>query len=122
NGNCRSGGLGRESCLGTAGGEDDGDLNFDQLIRQGGQSIISALRPTKCDVHVSSLGVTNLFQALTETSHHGGGFSRRPAAEDSDPRHRRLLRARRERPRRGSAEKRDELAPPCMSRKEHCEG
>jgi len=36
----------------------------------------------------------------------------RPAAEEPDHRHRRLLRARRERPRCGSAaEKRDELAP-----------
>jgi hypothetical protein len=34
-----------------------------------------------------------------------------------------LLRARRERPRsRRAAEKRDELAASCMSRKEHCEG
>jgi hypothetical protein len=34
---------------------------------------------------------------------------------------RRLLRARRERPCRRSAEKRDELAAFCMTRKEHCE-
>jgi hypothetical protein len=33
-----------------------------------------------------------------------------------------LLRARRERPRRGSAKQSDELAAPCMSGKEHCEG
>jgi len=34
-----------------------------------------------------------------------------------------LLRARRERPRSGRAtEHRDELATPCMSGKEHCEG
>jgi len=35
----------------------------------------------------------------------------------------RLLRARSERPRHcRAAEQRDELAPSCMSRKEHCEG
>jgi hypothetical protein len=34
----------------------------------------------------------------------------------------RLLRARRERPRRCTADQRDELAPPCMTRKEHSEG
>ena len=34
-----------------------------------------------------------------------------------------LLRPRRERPRQGrTAEQRDELAAPCMSGKEHCEG
>jgi hypothetical protein len=33
-----------------------------------------------------------------------------------------LLRVRRERPRRCAADKRDELATPCMSRKEHCAG
>ena len=33
-----------------------------------------------------------------------------------------LLLARRERPRRRRADQRDELAAPCMSGKEHCEG
>jgi hypothetical protein len=34
-----------------------------------------------------------------------------------------LLRARRDRPRNyRSTEQRDELSPPCMSRKEYCEG
>src|SRR5262245_53955492 len=38
-------------------------------------------------------------------------------------RHRRLLRTRCERPRgRRDADQRDELAPPCMPGKEHCEG
>src|SRR5215831_14357828 len=45
------------------------------------------------------------------------------ATEESDDRQRRLLRAHRERPGSGAAaDKRDELAPPCMSRKQHSEG
>jgi hypothetical protein len=36
--------------------------------------------------------------------------------------HRRLLRVRRERPGGRAAKQRDECAPSCMSRKEHCEG
>jgi hypothetical protein len=48
---------------------------------------------------------------------------RQRGAEETDYRHHRLLRARCERPRGcRAAEQRDELAPPCMSRKEHCEG
>src|SRR5262249_52855881 len=48
---------------------------------------------------------------------------RRPLEKDANARHSAWLRARRERPRcRRTAEQRDEIAPPCMSRKEHCEG
>ena len=48
---------------------------------------------------------------------------RRFAVEPSDHRYSRLLRAGRKRPGDGrAAEQRDELAAPCMSRKEHCEG
>src|SRR6516162_11864045 len=42
---------------------------------------------------------------------------------ESDRRHRRLLRTRRKRPTcSGTTDERDELAPPCMSRKQHSEG
>jgi hypothetical protein len=40
-----------------------------------------------------------------------GPFGGRPAVEEPDHRHRRLLRPRRERPRGRAAEQRDELAP-----------
>src|SRR5262249_18345342 len=51
-------------------------------------------------------------QALAEGGYKGRRFAcRLPCIDESDPRHRPLLRARRERPRRrGAAEKRDELA------------
>jgi hypothetical protein len=53
----------------------------------------------------------------------GASLNRRVGTQESDGRHlRRLLRARRERPRRRrAAEQRDELAAPCMTRKKHCE-
>src|SRR5262249_14910383 len=52
-----------------------------------------------------------LFQALTERGQEVWIRARHPRVEESDDRHRRLLRARRERPRRRAAEQRDELAP-----------
>jgi hypothetical protein len=47
----------------------------------------------------------------------------RSTIEKTDHRHRWLLRAHRQRPRRcRAADQRDERAAPCMSGKEHCEG
>ena len=58
-----------------------------------------------------------------ECIHHRPPSIERCGIEKPHHRHRRLLRARRERPRDRRATKQpDELAPPCMSRKEHCEG
>jgi hypothetical protein len=51
-------------------------------------------------------------QTLTEARDHGRGHRKRRAAQKSNHRHRRLLRACRERPRGRAAEKRDELAAP----------
>src|SRR5262245_56588834 len=51
-----------------------------------------------------------LIQTLSECGHEFLAVSERPAAQNSDHRHRRLLRARRERPRSGAAEQRYELA------------
>jgi hypothetical protein len=56
--------------------------------------------------------VTAFANALPECGHKVCSASRRRSAEKSDHRHRRLLRARSERPRgRRAAEQRDELAP-----------
>jgi hypothetical protein len=49
--------------------------------------------------------IANLAQGLTESAHRGRCLARRSAAEEADHRHRRLLRARRERPRRRRATK-----------------
>src|SRR5262249_53526855 len=51
-------------------------------------------------------------QALTECAHQVHGAFKRRAPEEPDHRHRRLLRARRERPYGSAADERDELATP----------
>src|SRR5262245_32869556 len=66
--------------------------------------------PAIFDRHVPALDEAFFASALAEGGRHGGVSARRLAVEKPDHRHRRLLRARRERPRR-RAEKRDELAP-----------
>src|SRR5262249_2981060 len=70
-------------------------------------------RPTVFDHHVLALDEARFAQASSKCLHQMRGVLRRPGAEITDHRHRRLLRARRERPRRDDAtEQRDELAPP----------
>ena len=91
-------------------------LAADQIGRQRRQPIELALGPAIFDRDVAALDVAGFAQALAER-----GQVRRSrtlsaiAAEKPDHRHRRLLRARRERPRgRRAAEQRDEL------RRVHC--
>jgi len=55
---------------------------------------------------------TLLAEPMTESGNCIEIGSLRPAIENSDHRHRRLLRPRRRRPRRRAADERDELAPP----------
>src|SRR5262249_47523648 len=69
NRNCRGRPLSRESCYGTASREDDRNLNLHKLGCQGGQLVKFALSPAKCDVHILSLQVARLRQALTEGSY-----------------------------------------------------
>src|SRR5262249_59158761 len=62
--------------------------------------------------HVFSLDEAKFVQAFLESSHEMGPFGGRSAVEKPDHGHCRLLRTRRERPRRRrAAEKSDELAP-----------
>ena len=63
------------------------------------------------DRHVLALDVAGFVEALAERSGIARGGLGRPGVDEADDRHRRLLRARRERPRRRAAEQRDELAP-----------
>src|SRR5262249_47092905 len=69
------------------------------------------LRPAVFDSHVLALDKAGFAQALTECAQTAREHVRRFAAKISDRRHRRLLRARRERPCRRAAEQRDERAP-----------
>src|SRR2546429_420600 len=73
---------------------------------------VLTLGPAECDVRILPLAVAGLGQTLAERSHSRCRLVGRPAADEPDHRHRRLLRARRERPRgRCAAEERDERAP-----------
>src|SRR5262249_3683817 len=70
------------------------------------------LSPAIFDTDVAAIDEAGLRKAASECIHAVCPFGGRYAVKDADHRHRRLLRARRNRPRcRRAAEKRDELAP-----------
>src|SRR6266481_371596 len=77
-----------------------------------GQSVDLVLRPAILDCHILALDVAGFTKALAECGQIACTIDRRPrATEEPDHRHRRLLRARRDPPRRRRAtEQRDELA------------
>src|SRR5215470_3644728 len=75
-----------------------------------GQYIVLVLRPAILDHDILALDVAGFANALPECGQIACTISKRRAAEESNHRHRRLLRARRERPRGRAAKQRDELA------------
>src|SRR5438132_6046348 len=78
-----------------------------------GQSVDLVLRPAILDRHILALDVAGFTKVLAECGQISCTIGKRRTAEEPDHRHRRLLRARRERPRsRRAAEQCDELAPP----------
>src|SRR5262245_33253988 len=102
---------GERGNVATDGGE-HGDLPRRQLRGQGWQVLICTARPTKLDGDVLAFYEAEVIQALPERGHKVRGVLWRPAAHESDHRHSRLLRPRRERPhRRRATEQRDEVAP-----------
>src|SRR5262249_52803931 len=70
-----------------------------------------ALGPAVFDRHIPAFDEADFAQTLAERGHPWGVSALRFAVEKPDYRHRRLLRARRERPRGRAAEKSNELAP-----------
>src|SRR5262245_34139396 len=88
----------------------DGYSTTNQIGCQRRQLIVAALRPTIFYRQILALDIAGFLQALTESTQAVFVQVRRIAAQKSDHGHRRLLRARRERPRRRAAEQRDELA------------
>jgi hypothetical protein len=85
---------------------------LNQIGRERRQSVILAFRPAVLDCHVLTLDVAGFLQTLAERGDERPPPVRRSAVEETDHRHRRLLRARCERPRsRRAAEQRDEVAP-----------
>ena len=99
------------SAAGIAVRGNHGHLTANQISRQCRQSIVLAVRPAVLYRHVSVLEIAGVLQALAEPTHNIVGSIRRSGAEEPDDRHRRLLRARRERPRNRTTKQRDELAP-----------
>src|SRR5262249_1921071 len=103
---CRLGGDCREAVA-----DDDRDLTANKIGRQFRQSIGLMLSPTELDGDVPALDVACFLETIAECSCKRCPRVSRRAVQVSDHRHRRLLRARRERPcRRSAAEQRDELA------------
>src|SRR5262249_23361392 len=115
--------LGCECRRHAEGRGDEGDSAANEVGCQFRQAIGVVMRPPELDGQVLALDVAALAQSLAESSHSICERLRRAELEQPDYRQRRLLRARRERPCGcRAAEQRDELATPCMSGKEHCEG
>src|SRR5258708_7112491 len=75
-----------------------------------GQSVGLVLRPAILDRHILALDVAGFTKALAEYGQIPPCTIDRPDAEEPDHRHRRLLRASRERPCGRAAEQRDEVA------------
>src|ERR1700730_13459674 len=112
---CRGRGLYRERCLRAARRGDYGHLAADQIGRQFRQPLGSIVRPTKFDGNVLALDVAGFAQSFAKSGHSLDARLWRTAIEIPHHRHRRLLRARRERPRGcRTTEKRDELPPSKM--------
>ena len=91
-------GLGHQ-CRRSAEGRDHGHLTMNQFGREHRQSIVLALRPAVFDRDVLTFDEACLLQALAERGHEVRRVGGRSAAEKPDHRHRRLLRAYRDRPR-----------------------
>src|SRR5262245_29560302 len=102
-------------CLGRVRTPRRGDhshMTADEIIGEGGQSIVVAIGPTVLDRRILAPDIAGFAQALTESGYAGGECYSRRAVEGTNHRHRRLLRARCERPSSHAAEQSDELATP----------
>ncbi len=110
----------------AASGQDDVGRERDQFRHAFANALGIARGPAVVDPHVAPIGPAQLLRAPARMPRGGTCPSASSASqvhEHADAPHPlALLRPRRERPRRRAAEQRDELAPFCMTRKEHCEG
>ena len=91
----------------------NGHAPTDEVGHQRRQAIVLAAEPMVLDEHVLALDVAAFAEAFNERGCMARGAIERPTADKPDHRHRGLLRARRERPRRRrAAAKQDyEFAP-----------
>jgi hypothetical protein len=114
-------GRGRRLCRqrrrGAADRRDQSNLSADQIGRERRQPLVIALRPAVFDRDVAALDEAHPTEALVECGHDEVEVARAQTAEESNHRDGRLLRERRERPKkrrhgRRAADERDELTPP----------
>src|SRR5262249_859521 len=102
--------LSGECSGGSAGRGDHAHSTANEIGRQLRQAIKSAFRPAIFNRHVLALDVTGVCKAPPKRGYKRGPLGSGGGVNEPDHRHRRLLRARCERPRRRAAEQRDELA------------
>jgi hypothetical protein len=93
----------------------------DEVVGQFGQAIYLVLSKAVADPHILALDIARLLQALMKRAEGLCVAAWWRDVEEPDHRHR-LLCPRHHRPRSSTAKPCDELASPCMSRKEHAEG
>src|SRR5262249_8125813 len=104
------------------GRSDYGNLTTNKISRQHWQSIKLILGPAVFDRHVLARDIASLLQALAERPQPFRDRIGRSGVQIPDHRHRRLLRACRERPSAcRAADARDDVARRCRTRKEHTE-
>src|SRR5215470_1308710 len=85
------------------------DLALKEFGRERRQAIVLTIRKAINNPNILALDITRFSQSGLKSCHHVGRPTARTALEETDHRHRRLLRARRERPRgRSAAQKRYE--------------
>src|SRR5262249_9264416 len=102
--------LGRRRHSRTSERGDHRNLPANQVGRQRRQSIDLIFAPAVYDRDVLALDIAAILEATVKSAKTVRGRVRRLAVEEPDHRHRRLLRARNERPRSYAANQRDELA------------
>jgi hypothetical protein len=104
--------LGRERRGRAARCDDHAHFAPHEIGGQFGEPPVLALRPVELERDVLVDVVAALGEAFAESGHLRRPLGGRAGVDEADHRHRRLLRARRERPRdRRAADERDELAP-----------
>src|SRR5215471_15415215 len=88
-----------ERCGSAGRGDDNAHTTMDQIVRQFRQSMVLTFRPTVLDRHIPALDKTGFTEASPKCGQPVCLFASERDAEKSNHRHRRLLRARHERPR-----------------------
>src|SRR5262245_49656177 len=92
-------------------GSDSCNATADEVTHERRQAIVLAAEPMVLNDSVLAFNVAGFAEAFRERCRMASGAIERSTTDTADHRHRRLLRARRERPRdRPAAEERDELA------------